>query len=320
MKDNLKNNPQDGGERRNDSKTAMLQLERKKIIYNLILLGSATIVVLIGVLTMAWFASNTAVKGTNMRVTVQGPNYEISCLTGGSDGLYYSNYHSKVKDTNALVWQMTSTNKMDNYGGTDAGIEPGSHGVISFWVTPKVKDLQLTFTLETVGYFSETNDGVVTMNEISNVSLKNYLNGHLLFFEDYDSPTGYYSGLIASDSNMHRSFTKSFEDEEVNTAVPVNIYWVWPKNLSNLVNAYDGANITTRPMFDTSGATYTAILDNISAYPQYYFKGSITDALSENYLKTNYATYGSLYDGADNDIGAGVEFLLLKMSVSDGSD
>lgn len=318
MAGTFKNNPQDGGEGRNDSKAALLLQERKKIIYNLILLGSAAFVVLIGVLTMAWFANNTKVSGTNMSITVKGPNYEISSLANSSDGLYYSNYHSIVKDPSALVWKMTADNNMDNYGGTDEGIEPGSSGTISFLVTPRERNLQLTFTLEIVAYVSVTNNGVITMNEVSNESLNNYLCGHLLLFEDYDPETEYYSKLIASGSNKSRSFTKTFEDEEVNTAVQVDIYWVWPRNLSNLVNAYDGTSVVVRPMFDTSDSTYANVLSNISSYPQYYFKGTVSDTLSETFLSTNYSTYGSLYDGADNDIGAGVEYLLVKLSVSDG--
>ena len=73
MGKNLKNNPRDGGERENDSKTALLLRERKKIIFNLILVGAAAFAVVIGVLTMAWFATNTKVNGTNMSVSVQLP-------------------------------------------------------------------------------------------------------------------------------------------------------------------------------------------------------------------------------------------------------
>ncbi|MBE5863963.1 MAG: hypothetical protein E7295_14145 [Lachnospiraceae bacterium] len=54
-------------------RAALLLQERKKIIYNLVLLGAASFVVLIAVLTMAWFVNNTKVNGTNMSVIVQMP-------------------------------------------------------------------------------------------------------------------------------------------------------------------------------------------------------------------------------------------------------
>ena len=51
-----------------------LLLEKKKVVFNLVLLLAASFVVLIGVLTMAWFASNTKVNGTNMSVITQVPD------------------------------------------------------------------------------------------------------------------------------------------------------------------------------------------------------------------------------------------------------
>lgn len=75
MAKNPKINPQDnGGERGNDSSTLLLLQQRKKIINNLILVASATFVVVIGVLTMAWFASNKNVTGSDMSVNVELPD------------------------------------------------------------------------------------------------------------------------------------------------------------------------------------------------------------------------------------------------------
>lgn len=75
-----------------NSREALL-LERKKITYNLVLLLAASFVVLIGVLTMAWFASNNKVDGTNMSVTVQAPDgvkISVGHLQAAPNNLYYA--------------------------------------------------------------------------------------------------------------------------------------------------------------------------------------------------------------------------------------
>ena len=66
------------------------------------------------------------------------------------------------------------------------------------------------------------------------------------------------------------------------------------------------------------------LLTNIRAYPDYYCKGVSRPAnagamLSEPTIVTDYDKYGDYYDQADNDIGMGVNFILLKLSVSEVS-
>ncbi|MCR5461071.1 MAG: hypothetical protein K6F51_14450 [Acetatifactor sp.] len=68
---------------------AALLLERRKIAYNFVLLLTTFFVVLIGVLTLAWFVSNKKVKSTSMNVMVRVPE-GIQISPGHLEGGYLS--------------------------------------------------------------------------------------------------------------------------------------------------------------------------------------------------------------------------------------
>ena len=269
--------------------------------------------------TIAWYTGSDGAEMNKMEMAGTSPHYEISSLPSGTNGIYYE-YYSVIKpeeEDNVMVWQMTDTSNLDNYGGMDAGIAPGASGKISFVVTPKTESVNLSFDLEVVGYLSHTQGQTITMEEITNESLMNYLNGHILLFENCED--GKYSGLIASDADRERVFNRTFSGK--NTPATVDIYWVWPEHFSNLVNAYNGSSVTEQPFLDTNSSSYTDMINHISDYPRYYLKGNTEDAaltdLTELKIKNNYETYGGLYDSADNDIGTGVEFLLVRLTVSE---
>ena len=291
--------------------------------------------------TIAWFAANTKVDGKTATVVASGPKYEISVLQG-NDGNYYD-YHSLVRDPSAIVWQMTDTNNMDNSIttsgeeslSTSQGIHPGSYGVISFYVTPKVEEVELSFCFEIIGYTyqEDSNSGSVNMTPIASESaLDKYLNGHLLLFAGRQTDStgkGYiYSNPILSGADMKRVMTQTYTGTD--KLYTVDIYWVWPRTLSTLVDATgcETVSVTTSPF--TEGDDYSAIVDNITAYPEYYLKDVASEIVSGQSEETaepsfaeiiskQYHDYGDYADLADNDIGMGVDFILLKLSVEEAT-
>ncbi len=295
---------------------------RARIIKSASMLIFAAVLLIIA--AIAWFTMLKETEADNMRVQVASDNFVINSVNNSSDGLYYDPYHQIIQNNSAdgsLVWGMTSESNINNYDIENAGIEPGSYGKVSFVITPRVSSVTVDFTFDLIGYNSETVEESgserIEMNEITKESLKNNLNGHILLFENCEVRDGkrYYSGLIASDQDMKRVLTKTYTAEAL-----VDIYWVWPEHFSNLVNASE----TERPIFDMTPPheDYNAMIEHICAYPTYYLKGNATDPalqnLTEQKLIDGYgSTYGGLYDGADNDIGAGVEYVLLRMTVSD---
>lgn len=161
-----------------------------------------------------------------------------------------------------LPWKMTSQKKMDNYSSeTDAGIRPGSYGVISFYVKPSDTYVDLDLTFEMLGYKYEKTENAeadgenaVTVESMTPVSaeLQGYLTGHILLFESRDITTVNgkevitYSDPILSDATGKRIISaRRFQKANENT--PVNIYWVWAETLSKLVDSRINDNVSAEP-------------------------------------------------------------------------
>jgi len=272
--------------------------------------------------SVAWLSANRENTAGGMSIAVSGPNYEISVLTDGSDGSYYNDYHSLVKDTDSVVWQMKSNgNNMGNYDSAD-GIYPGCNGYISFFVTPKINEVNLDFSFEIIGYNAETENSstkMVQLDSSADSDVINYLNGHILLFENFEDST--YSGLIKTGEDLKRVLAdKTYTGK--NTPTRVDIYWVWPENLSDLTSekTVDVHNDDTdtdtqvvRSEFCDDDGFFKYIEDN----PQYFMKDVVkSDDVTVSVINANYPYYGGRYDFADNVIGSRVRFLLVKMTVS----
>lgn len=106
------------------------------------------------------------------------------------------------------------------------GLEPNSHGTLTFWVVPKKSgSININFNFDVRAFHATYNDPVgdaeptlkelfeiddnltaTTENEISQANLNNiinakkYMQGHILFFANYDSTTGYYSDFLGDRS------------------------------------------------------------------------------------------------------------------------
>ena len=244
--------------------------------------------------TFSWFTMSRENETKSVQMAAVGQNFELSSVTNNNpqDTKYNDFYNVVAADTNsnAIVWKMTSQSSIGNYTGQE-GIEPGSRGKISFVLTPKTTPLNLK--------------------------------------ENYSE--GKYSGLIASDADMNRVFTKSFNGG----AEQVDIYWVWPEYLNRIVEI-SGSSSSSNMLVNTKTAAepvtytddYTELISNISSYPQYYFKGNVSDSsLSallnrsvgqiETTIYSDISTYNNLYDEADTAIGTGVDYILIRMEVTE---
>ena len=336
------------------------------------------VVVFVVFSSVAWFTMNREVEGAGVQMTASGENYSISAIDtqNKSNGAFYSPYHELIRKStgsNAVIWQMTDTNNMNNYAADSVGIKPGSAGSIAFNVTPFVDNINLNFTFEIVGYQyekiletdeegktvkdengkdkvkSETMTAITADSSDDKVkALADYLNGHILLFENKTventtvdgkvTSRDVYTGLIASNEDMKRVLSKK-AFSGANTAQQVTIYWVWPETLSTLVDARSCENmkVEQEPFTNETDSKNTrmAILENIQAYPQYYMKNVIKSVevvdeketvsytvketpvseLSSAEIATHYDIYSDLYDQVDNDIGMSVHYLLVKMNV-----
>lgn len=308
--------------RRNRLKTIIL------LIFSLILLI---------IVTIAWFTMSEEVGSSGMQMSVVGTNFEITNISDSRDGIFKDPYHIAVHDEQALYWQMTSSNNLKNYNEYvdednpgDQGIHPGSEGVISFNVTPKVDSINLDFDFEIIGYQASYSNNELVMTPLSDLSggegttAQNMLNGHILLFEHRSGTAGNYtySTPICSNADMIRVMNRTVTGKD--TATQIDIYWVWPNTLSTIVDA-SASGVTTSPFCEDNDAynynSYTAIKNNVESYPHYYLKGaSAGDHISAvTDIGAHYSYYGDMYDQGDNEIGMRVHYVLIKLSVTEGT-
>lgn len=325
---------------------------KRRLRSSMIKLGSLTVFAFVVILfaTIAWFSMSKEVGAEGVGVKVAAEHFEISMLANSKDSIFKNPYHIAVHEESALYWQMTPTNNLINYNEPvydennkmtapgDRGIHPGTEGVISFIVTPKVDNLNLSFNFEIIGYkalYNDVNntpdistDDELEMKKLSELpnnevgAAHNLINGHILLFEnrtetiENGNTVITYSDPILSDEDMKRTFNRSISGK--NSPEQINIYWVWPNTLSTLVDA-SPSGITTKPF--TYGDAYARIVKNIEDFPQYYLKGTASDDHidAENDIAPNYEIYGDMYDQGDNEIGMRVHYLLIKLSVTEGT-
>ncbi|MCR5291653.1 MAG: hypothetical protein K6E28_02035, partial [Eubacterium sp.] len=90
-----------------------------------------TVVFILGII--AWFSMSKEVGNQGMGISVAGPTFEVTTLTG-SEGIFKDPYHIKVHDDSALYWTMTPTNNLINYTSATYDennelVDPGDQGL-----------------------------------------------------------------------------------------------------------------------------------------------------------------------------------------------
>ena len=149
---------------------------------------------------------------------------------------------------------------MNNTGedGKPTGIEPGSYGKMTFYIiTNKDGPLKVTLDLVLTGYQitdGKKNEENVTKNDLTEVtdpSLQQLLEGHVLLFAGYNEKAGCYKGWISRDAGVWRmslgsgteaavievksgKLTWNNTNAQKDTAYPVTIYWICRKGWSRI--------------------------------------------------------------------------------------
>lgn len=371
----LKAAPAEPGHGEEENETA---LEKQTMAF-VVKIGAMIVSVIVFVVfgTISWFTMNRETNANGMQMKVASEQFEITSLSGGDNGAFYDEYHILVKDPSSLVWQMTADNNMKNYvssssaassgsasseissgtSSTSLGIYPGSYGVISFNVIPKVDSINLKFTFDIIGYHSgrDENTSSLTMSSLHRDTEPGiFLNGHIQLFQsrtEVSAGNFVYSDPILSNDDMEKVISSKTFNRGANVSQQVDIYWVWPITLSQIVDARGCSTIlVTEAPFTSSGSDYNNVVSNVLTYPDYYMKGFNSSAsgtasnssenlsnnsssnssseppnnsssnssseLTASIIQRDYDKYGDWYDRADNDIGMSIQYVLLKMTVT----
>ena len=256
-----------------------------KIFFRTGIIVVAAFIVMI-VASIAWFVSNTrvaatgaairpadmpfdlAAAGTESNASADRGRYDelLTVSPGASREIEEKKYWSTDGSHTSICWAVTPESNMNNTGedGKPTGIEPGSYGKMTFYIIPnKDGPLKVTLDLVLTGYQiadGKKNEENVTKNDLTEVtdpSLQQLLEGHVLLFAGYDEKAGRYKGWISEDAGVwHMSLGSGTEaavlevksgkltwnntNAKKDTAYPVTIYWIWPERLESYLRKADG--------------------------------------------------------------------------------
>lgn len=317
--------------------------EMKKLMSNLLLLVVLCMTLLM--VSMAWFAMNSEVSGDGMQTTVKASDYEL--VTKGNAGTYadilaglgFSDLgvtadgeNSTEEGHSPLVWFMSADANLNNDDteAADSGIFPGACGVLTFYVLPKRSgtftiDFHLTLTPYAVSAGGDVVPYVPKENateEQKNIAA--FLNGHMMFFEsatEDENGNMKYSKLLTD--NMH--FRRTFENCTEGELQKVDIYWVWPKLLSQLLLCDDDKNLGGKGNLFENDDLKEYVLEWMTTGPGDFFDGATSERILEiqdtmqnmisggAYSSEILSELSIYYNRADQKIGEQVAYVLLSL-------
>lgn len=325
-----------------------------KIIIYMLCAAGTIILLMISAFSLGWFTNNKSTGSHMYGLRATDSSFELGAVD--SSGKYDSYLDAENGDIlnnistesllkkidpistgngkNEIKWAVSSDSNFGNYTGenSDNGIQPGSSGKLSFYVIAKQNtDLDITFSLETILYdisakpIDESNTDNLDCIIPETQPEAQLVKGHILFFEQYDKTSKLYSKRI--DGNSFR-FTK--QDAKADTAYKVDIYWVWPivvdqlilpendscfngKDYGKIISDEDTASLKTE-MIDKTNKYFTEdtitglseMLDNVS-------KGSDDTNFNINY----YNSLNDIWNEADQLIGSKIGYIEIKLTADE---
>lgn len=298
--------------------------KRKLLIIKII--PVAVLAFILIAVSLAWFTIDKALDLDSFGMKSVDSPFELKTV-GSADTLQVdildSNDYSKVSDDSNIT--SDENNKiywlLDDESGMKNGINPGSHGKLTFYVVPKQSgEMKIQFNIGLTGYTAVENNGEMAYEKVSDETLEKFLNGHIMFFTDCKD--GNYSGFL-----YDGALTRTFSDCEVGTPKPVTIYWVWPNTLGQILLTSTDEYLSSESgvLFADESEERELFADYITQHTDNYFKteNGVSDAdktairkmlADQTYDPSQLASLSSMYNNADETIGTSVSDLLVELT------
>ena len=292
--------------------------------------------------TISWFTMNKENNASGMGVRTKTIDFELmskgnisldaayTAATEVVDGQSVTEFHDGILDN---LFYRTDTNHQKTKWRlqleTAEELEPGTEGVLEFWVKPKgTSSIDLDFTLSMRGFSENTNANPV-WSECTNVDAVNYLNGHILFFKErvpHVIAAAEEGGEATTEYSYKGLINPSYPKSNITVNEPVEIYWVWADTALQLVSVYDANGV--KGIADNT-ATLTEIQsylasnqDAVFAVNNDYTSSSISTALNTWWsesateaAKTDAVNIlGKCYNRADSMIGSDIQGALVVLN------
>lgn len=312
--------------------------KRKKA---LIKFGSMAVLAAVVVVfaTIAWFTLNREVSTGSMAVKTSPSPFELevrgtyiendadfskadSNYTYGEDQQTLNAYQTSGQ-SDRIIWRKTSNTADD--GHYTKGLEPNSHGKLTFWVVPNESgtlDINFEFGIRGfIGSFTEPEDedeepeltSLVEINDDLTIANSGglistaaqladkkaaleFIQGHILFFSDYDGT--YYSGFLGTGRSIRfGDCINPSTNAKYNAGNPVSvtegqkyqvtIYWKWANTFEQMVFD-ETSRKKDEPLFVSTNTTdRTAIYSYLSATESSEMKNKVFKDLTVSAITTD---------------------------------
>lgn len=298
---------------------ARIEEDKKKLVRSGVLAFSALVAII--VLCIAWFVSNNKVSLTSGTISAdiqvpfelasvgsrQSPEEEYLKLTEGVkknyDIYYDTNLGEEVSTqqtyyvgTSGLAWHLNG----------QRSFFPGVNGKLELYLIPKTSGLK-TATIE-LKLEARDKDG----KEISDDSLKNLIDGHILLFADRDEDNCYQGWLDNKTLTVKLKNDQTFQQDH---PYKVTIRWVWPQYLRNYIytETIEGDLFTS-----IANESYTNLLKFVNENHDKLFcnYGTNTiDHIDQNISGATLDIYSGYYNQADEYIGSNAKYIYVSATV-----
>ncbi len=297
-----------------------------------------TVIILIFA-TIAWFTLNREVSTGSMAVKTSPSPFELevrgtyiendadfskadSNYTYGEDQQTLNAYQTSGQ-SDRIIWRKTSNTADD--GHYTKGLEPNSHGKLTFWVVPNESgtlDINFEFGIRGfIGSFTEPEDedeepeltSLVEINDDLTIANSGglistaaqladkkaaleFIQGHILFFSDYDGT--YYSGFLGTGRSIRfGDCINPSTNAKYNAGNPVSvtegqkyqvtIYWKWANTFEQMVFD-ETSRKKDEPLFVSKNTTdRTAIYSYLSATESSEMKNKVFKDLTVSAITTD---------------------------------
>lgn len=300
--------------------------KKKRRLLMLKIIPVAVLAFILIAVSLAWFTLDKALDLDSFGMKSVEQPFELKTVGNKDnlkaeilDSLGYSlvadDSNITSNENNRIYWLL------DDESGMKKGIEPGSHGTLTFYVVPNQSgEMEINFNIGLTGYTAVDNDGKTAYEKVSDEKLEKLLNGHIMFFTDYKD--GNYSGFFHGET-----LTRTFSEYEVGKPIPVTVYWVWPNTLGQILLTSTDEYLSSENgvLFADESEERTSFADYITEHTDSYFKteNGVSEADKEairkmltgqKYDPSQLASLSSMYNNADETIGTNVNELLVELT------
>ena len=248
----------------------------------------------------------------------------------------YAKINETDNDNPALLCHLVNENPHEE---NSEDLAPGAFGVISFDIvlaegTASDFDIDLSFFPlgETVVNNArvpcaivdpdETDPAVIAEQEEKLATLREYLSGHILFFQSRSAKQNggyYYSDRLTTDSFVFELPAQPDYTANGKDYYTVEIYWIWPATFGQLALPNSDARVHVHSVYNDETAR-GEMLDFISDNPGKFFR-ELSVAANTVFARADYEDYYFVelsegYNRADQMIGDSTQYLIVCVDVS----